>query len=116
MSAQVAALRELLERRFPSSVPPIYHTAGGIATGVQALDQVLPSGGLPRGRLSTWNRGVGSAALLRAACLETVQRGERAVRIDAQRTACADVSWAGVALVRPPGAPPIWSGHLERVV
>jgi hypothetical protein len=44
---------------------------------------------------------VGSAALLRAACLEAVGGGERAAWIDARRTACADVSWSGVALLRP---------------
>lgn len=101
MSAQVATLREVLESRFPDAIPAVYRTAGGIVTGVHALDRALPNGGLPRGRLSTWQRGVGSAALLRAACLETVRRGERAAWIDSHLTACPDVSWAGVALVRP---------------
>jgi hypothetical protein len=101
MSAQVAELRSLLERSFPDAIPPVYRTAGGITTGLAALDRAFPNGGLPRGRLSTWERGVGSAALLRAACLEVVQGGERAAWIDAQRTVCADLSWAGVALVRP---------------
>jgi hypothetical protein len=101
MSGQVAALREVLERRFPDAIPAVFRTARGIATGVRELDRALPNGGLPRGRLSTWDRGVGSAALLRAACVETVRRGERAAWIDARHTACADVSWAGVALLRP---------------
>ena len=89
MSAQVAELRSLLERSFPDAIPPVYRTAGGITTGLAALDRAFPNGGLPRGRLSTWQQGVGSAALLRAAW------------IDAQRIVCADLSWAGVALVRP---------------
>lgn len=101
MSAQVAELRKILERSFPDAVPAVYRTAGGIATGLSALDRALPSGGLPRGRLSTWEEGVGSAALLRAACLEVVRGGERAAWIDARHTASADVSWSGVALVRP---------------
>lgn len=101
MSVRLAELREVLENRFPGAIPPVYRTAGGITTGLSALDRVLPNGGLPRGRLSTWERGLGSAAVLRAACLETVRGGERAAWIDARRTACADVSWAGVALVRP---------------
>jgi hypothetical protein len=101
MSAQVAELRGILERSFPDAIPPAYRTAGGIATGLGALDRALPNGGLPRGRLSVWQTGVGSAALLRSACLEVVRGGERAAWIDARRTACADVSWAGVALVRP---------------
>ncbi|MGH7459375.1 MAG: hypothetical protein ACREKN_09915 [Longimicrobiaceae bacterium] len=101
MSTQVAILREVLEQRFPDAVPSLYRQTAGIATGVYALDRALPNGGLPRGRLSAWARSVGSAALLRAACLETVRRGERVAWIDAERTVCADVSWAGVAVVRP---------------
>ena len=53
-----------------------------MATGVGALDRVLPGGGLPRGRLSVWAPGGGATAVLRSACVAGVDRGERVAWVD----------------------------------
>lgn len=101
MSTQVATLREVLEQRFPGSVPSVYQTAPGVATGVAALDAILPGAGLPRGRISVWEPGVGCGAVMRSACRAALARGERAAWIDAAGTASGELPWTGVALVRP---------------
>ena len=93
MSAQVHALRELLSQRFPESTPLVHHTAPVVPTAVAPLDRILPGGGLPRGRLTTWARGGGASALLRAACAAGVTCGERAVWVDAAGTA-SGAGWA----------------------
>ena len=77
MSSSVAALRALVEQRFPDALP-ITHRTTAVATGLAALDHILPSGGLPRGRLSAWDSHGGATAILRATCLTTVRAGERA--------------------------------------
>lgn len=103
MPAQLSALRELLERRFPDAVPVTHRTAGGVPTGVSALDRALPGGGLPRGRLVAWAPGGGATAVLRASCREALGRGERAAWVDGAGvvTGCG---WRGeAALFRPPG-------------
>ncbi len=104
MSSQVVALRELLEQRFPGALPL---TAGGsadpLATGIGALDRLLPGGGLPRGRLTLWAPGGGATALLTAACRTTVARGERAAWVDAAGTMAGAFWRVGPALLRPAG-------------
>lgn len=99
--SQVAALREVIEQRFPSAVPSVYQTTPGVATGLRTLDAMLPNEGLPRGRLCSWEPGVGAGAVLRAACGATLERGERAAWIDAAGTASGEIPWSGAALVRP---------------
>ena len=99
--SQVAALRGVIEQRFPGSVPSVYQTTPGAPTGLVALDAVLPNGGLPRGRLCSWEPGVGAGAVLRAACAAALERGERAAWIDGAGTASGEIPWSGVALVRP---------------
>lgn len=103
MPAPVSALRELLERRFPGAVPLAHLTIPVAATGVSELDRILPSGGLPRGRLSAWAPGGGATALLRAACRAAGARGDRAVWVDASGTTDGGL-WKGTILVRPEGA------------
>ncbi|MBV9775263.1 MAG: hypothetical protein JO040_15015 [Gemmatimonadetes bacterium] len=104
MFTEVHALRELLERRFPDAVPVTHRTAGALATGIAALDRILPGGGLPRGRLVGWAPGGGATAALRAACLAAQARGERTAWVDGRGTVCGD-SWRGeAALFRPNGA------------
>ena len=100
MSA-VAELRRAIEARFPNAIPLPERTVPQVPTGVDALDRILPSGGLPRGRLSVWMPGVGGCAVLRAACARAVDRGERAVWIDGSGTITPDVEWGGVVLARP---------------
>lgn len=98
MSTQVAALRELLERRFPDAVPVTQRTAGAIPSGIAALDAVLPGGGFPRGRLVVWRPGGGATAVLRAACTGVVERGERAAWVDGARVVSGPF-WRGEAML-----------------
>src|SRR5918999_6259627 len=100
MAASVTALRALVEQRFPDALP-ITHRTTAVATGLAPLDEILPSGGLPRGRLSAWASEGGATAILRAACLTTVRAGERAAWIDG-RGATGGVVWDnGPILLRP---------------
>jgi hypothetical protein len=102
MAAQVHALKELLEKRFPSAVPLVWRTAGAIRTGVAELDRALPGGGLPRGRVVGWTPGPGSVALLRSACAAAVGGGERAAWVDGGGTLAAGLE-NGALLLRPTG-------------
>lgn len=101
MSAQVTALREVLEQRFPGAAPAVYQTTPGVSTGMAAIDAILPNGSLPRGRLCNWEAGIGAGAILRSACAAALARGERAAWIDAAGTVSSEVPWTGAALVRP---------------
>src|SRR5207244_13345536 len=62
--------------------PVTHRTAEPVATGIEALDAILPGHGLPRSRLTVWMPQGGATAVLRAACHTTVAQGERAVWID----------------------------------
>ncbi len=104
MAVSVAELRAVLARRFPDAVPVRHGTAVPVATGVAALDRVLPGGGLPRGRLTVWAPGGGAAAVLRGACGEVVAGGERAAWVEGGGVggALPGVGWRpGVILFRP---------------
>jgi hypothetical protein len=70
MSASVAALRALIQQRFPDAAPLTdgAQTSDGVATGITALDRLLPNQGLPRGRLSVWTPLGAANAILRSAC------------------------------------------------
>jgi hypothetical protein len=101
--ATVASLRQILEQRFPDAAPITQRTAEQVGTGIQALDNALPSGGFPRGRLSVWAPHGGATALLRSACFTAVALGERAAWIDGAHTTQGS-SWAhggGPVLLRP---------------
>ncbi|MEX2572424.1 MAG: hypothetical protein WD737_14085 [Gemmatimonadota bacterium] len=100
MSA-LADLRRVLEARFPNAVPLPERTVPQISTGLEALDQILPSGGLPRGRLSVWAPGIGGGAVLRSACMRAVERGERAAWVDGMGWEAPGMVWSGVAVARP---------------
>jgi hypothetical protein len=97
----LSQLRQTLEARFPNAVPLPERTVPQISTGVEALDRILPAGGLPRGRLSVWIPGIGGSAVLRSACLGAVSRGERAAWVDGVGRVVDGVEWAGVTLARP---------------
>jgi len=103
MSTSVAALRELLEQRFPDATPLTHREslAEQVATGIAPLDQVLPSGGFPRGRLSVWAPQGGATAILRSACDAVVAAGERAAWIDGDGTVAGAFWDSGPTLVRP---------------
>jgi hypothetical protein len=107
MSTSVAALRALIQQRFPDATPLTggVQTTEQVATGISALDHILPNGGLPRGRLSVWQPRGGATAILRAACQAAVAGGERAAWIDGDNTV-AGAFWSiresdGLFLVRP---------------
>ncbi len=99
-----AAVRALLASRFPDALPAAQRSWSSVPLGIAALDRILPSGGFQRGRLSSWLPALGSAALLRAACLHTVAGGERAVWIDARHTVVGACWRPAPILVRPPSA------------
>jgi hypothetical protein len=94
-------LRRTLEQRFPDALPPGAGTAAGVATGIEALDALLPGRGLERGRLTAWRPGGGATAVLRSACEATARRGERAALIDGAGVQGADFWRPGPLLVRP---------------
>jgi hypothetical protein len=109
MSTSVAALRALIQERFPDATPVTGIPGGArtteeVATGIVELDHVLPNGGFPRGRLSVWAPHGGATAILRASCRAVVATGERAAWIDGGLTV-AGAFWetdrGGTYLVRP---------------
>ena len=99
--SSTALLRSLLEQRFPDATPVTHRTAEPVATGIAALDGILPSGGLPRGRLTVWLPQGGATAILRAACLTVASNGERAAWIDGLGTISGEFWQEGPVLVRP---------------
>ncbi len=101
MSDRNAALRALIEHRFPDATPVTHRTAEPVATGIEVLDEILPGRGLPRGRLTVWLPQGGASAVLRAACHTTVAAGERAVWIDGLGTVAGPFWEEGPILVRP---------------
>jgi len=103
MPTSVAALRAILQQRFPDAIPLTEQsrTVEEVETGIPPLDQVLPNGGLPRGRLAVWAPQGGATAILRTACHSVVAQGERAAWIDGDGVV-AGAFWAeGPYLVRP---------------
>lgn len=101
--AEILQLKHALEQRFPHALPLSYRTTGAVATGVAALDHLLPANGLPRGRLSVWQPGGGATAILYAACQAIAERGERAAWIDGAGTIAGDSWRAGPLLLKPEG-------------
>jgi len=70
-------------------VGPRPRTAGLVVpTGIGPLDELLPGGGLPRGRAVEWNgpRSCGKTSLLKTTFCSLRARGESVVLIDASRT------------------------------
>ncbi|MEJ2215785.1 MAG: hypothetical protein P8099_04130 [Gemmatimonadota bacterium] len=96
----VAVLRELLEQQFPDAVPVGQGTTEVVATGIRALDEVLPGSGLPRGRVTVWSGG-GATAVLRSVCEAAVGRGERAVWVDGSGSIVGSYWRPGPVLLRP---------------
>lgn len=99
----VAALRALIEERFPDASPLTHRTAEHVATGIGPLDESLPNRGLPRGHLTVWAPQGGGSAILRAACDAAIASGERAAWVDGTGT-IAGAFWdssSSPVLVRP---------------
>jgi hypothetical protein len=97
-SLKLESLRALL----PAPPPP----AEGLPTGMEALDRVLASGGLPRGRLTEVVGASGKLTVMRTFVASALDRGEYVVYIDASRT-LSPRDWAQFAcprfwIVRPP--------------
>jgi hypothetical protein len=101
MSTSIAALRALIEQRFPHAAPLTQGTTEQVETGISVLDTILPNGGLPRGRLSAWAPFGAATAILRAACDSAVDKGERAAWIDSNNTVAGAFWTDTVLLVRP---------------
>lgn len=99
---QILDLKEALEQRFPNAQPVAYRSGGAVATGISSLDAMLPSGGLPRGRVSLWTPGGGATAILYAAA-QTIASRERAAWIDGGNTIAGDTWKPGALLLKPEG-------------
>ena len=99
--SSVAALRALIEQRFPDSVPLHQRSTDPVASGVEVLDRILPGCGFPRGKLTIWEPGGGVSAVLRATCRSTLAMGERAAWIDGAFTVAGAFWEDGPLLVRP---------------
>ena len=103
LQVSAAATLESLRALLPAPLP----VAPGLPTGLDALDAVLASDGLPRGRLTEIVGASGKLTLLRQVVDAAVARGEWVAYIDASRT-LAPRDWAhlanaeGVWMVRPP--------------
>ncbi len=96
-----SALRNLLVERFPNAVLVPERATPPLATGCQAFDQLLPNGGLPRGRMVTWTSPEGGAtAMLRAACMGLLDMGHRVAWVDGART-IGPSGYDGPLIVRP---------------
>lgn len=94
-------LRAMLARQFPDALPIAHRTRAQVATGVAALDGILPGGGLPRGKLAVWQPGGGATAILRATCHAAIAAGDRSAWIDGDHTVAGALWDAGPLLVRP---------------
>lgn len=118
-----AVVREL-ERKLGEVEPRRRRDPGGseaVATGLPALDGLLPRGGLPRGGATEWNgpRSCGKTALLRAVLSRLREEGEAVALVDARRTLYAP-DWTGVGtageglwVVRPPsGSEAAWCADI----
>jgi hypothetical protein len=103
MSTSVAALRALIQQKFPDATPLTggAQTTEHVATGITELDRVFPNGGFPRGRLSVWAPRGGVTAILRAACHSIIAAGERSAWIDGDNTIAGAFWTDGPCLVRP---------------
>lgn len=99
--SSTAALRHLLEDRFPDATPVTHRTAEPVATGIPELDKILPGSGFPRGRLVVWNPQGGATAILRTACHTVIANGERSAWIDGLSTIAGQFWEEGPVLVRP---------------
>lgn len=99
--SSLPALRELLDSRFPDATPLTHRTAEPVATGIAALDKILPGGGLPRARLTGWLPRGGATAILTAAAHKAVANGERAAWIDGMGCISGPYWKEGPLLVRP---------------
>ena len=100
-AVSIAALRELIEQRFPDATPANWQAAEPVATGVGPLDRILPGGGLPRRQLTVWTPQGGASSMLRAACRCTVAKNERAVWIDTAGTVVGAFWEEGPFLIQP---------------
>lgn len=100
-SSALRDLRELLDLKFPDAVPLQRHRTEVVATGIGELDNIFPSGGFPRGRLSVWTPGGGATAVLRSVCRSAVSGGERSVWIDGGGTMAGAFWDQGPILLRP---------------
>jgi hypothetical protein len=100
-ASRLDSLRQLLEKRFPDATPVTHRTTEQVASGIIALDRILPSGGFPRGRLTVWAPRGAVTAILRSACHSIVMHGERSAWIDGAHVVAGDDWRAGPILLKP---------------
>jgi hypothetical protein len=85
------ALQDALRARFPAATQVAPRPGDVLSTGVEALDRLLPLGGLPRGQITEWvaARSGGSATLLRRLVLHQLRQDTKVAIVDAGRTLAA---------------------------
>ena len=104
MTAAALDLREHLARRFPDAIPLAGRRDAGLATGIEAFDNILPNGGLPRGRATVWSAPAsGATAILATACQSLLATGMRTAWIDGARI--LGLGWEDGPLVLRPRTP-----------
>ena len=88
----------LLKQRLAELLAPERPVAPGVATGLDALDRALASGGIPRGRLTevVGARGSGRTTLVRRVVERAAAAGLWVAYVDATRT-LAPRDWAEIA-------------------
>jgi hypothetical protein len=101
LTATALDLRAQLAQRFPDAVPLPGRREAGLATGIEAFDNILPNHGLPRGRPTVWGAPAsGAMAILGAASHALLASGQRAAWIDGSRT--VGLGWEeGPIMLRP---------------
>jgi hypothetical protein len=103
--SNVLAVRQLLEQRYPDATPLTQRVAPAVPTGLAALDEILPGGGLPRGKLTAWHTEGGAAAMLRVTCRAVTGGGERAAWIDGTGPLGFEPKGTGGTLIVRPTSP-----------
>jgi hypothetical protein len=99
--ASVAALRALIQQRFPDAAPITHGSTEPVTSGIPELDRILPGEGFPRAKLSVWEPNGGVSAVLRAACRSTLAAGERVAWVDAASVITGPAWEDGPLLYRP---------------
>ncbi len=101
MPATALDLRQQLAQRFPGAIPLAARHDNGLSTGIAALDAMLPTAGLPRGRPTVWaSPGAGATAILGTVCQAVLAMGHRAAWIDGGRM--LGLGWqCGPVVLRP---------------
>lgn len=100
MNAEIERLRRQIARRFPdAAVRPGVDAAGTVSSGIPELDERLPGGGFPLGRISQWTGGGAHAGIGRM--VAHVLRVGHVAWIDGDRSLANELLRTGLVVLRP---------------